>query len=64
MMKAKLDGSSNFKFLEDKTSKEDLLWEIQKGLPERVINEWKEDDIKKRKPITYSSPYIEGPSSK
>jgi hypothetical protein len=31
MMEVKLDGSSNFKFLEDKTSKEDLLWVIQKG---------------------------------
>jgi hypothetical protein len=30
MMEDKLDGSSNFKFLEDKTSKEDLLWVIQK----------------------------------
>ena len=29
-MEDKLDGSSNFKFLEDKTSKEDLLWVIQK----------------------------------
>jgi hypothetical protein len=32
MMKVKLDGPSNFKFLEDKTSKEDLLWVIQKGV--------------------------------
>jgi hypothetical protein len=32
MMEDKLDGSSNFKFLEDKTSKEDLLWVIQKGV--------------------------------
>jgi hypothetical protein len=31
MMEDKLDGSSNFKFLEDKTSEEDLLWVIQKG---------------------------------
>jgi hypothetical protein len=30
MMEDKLDGSSNFKFLEDKNSKEDLLWMIQK----------------------------------
>jgi hypothetical protein len=64
MMKDKLDGSSNFKFLEDKTSEEDLLWVIQKGLPETTINEWKEDDVRTRKPITYSSPYIEGPTSK
>jgi hypothetical protein len=34
------------------------LW--VKGLPETTINEWKEDDVKTRKPITYSSPYIEG----
>ena len=32
MMEDKLDGLSNFKFLEDKTSKEDLLWVIQKGV--------------------------------
>jgi hypothetical protein len=31
MMEYKLDGSSNFKFLEENTSKEDLLWVIQKG---------------------------------
>jgi hypothetical protein len=42
MMEDKLDGSSNFKFLEEKTSEEDLLWVIQKGLPEIAINEWKE----------------------
>jgi hypothetical protein len=32
MMEDKPDGSSNFKLLEDKTSKEDLLWVIQKGV--------------------------------
>jgi hypothetical protein len=64
MMKDKLAGSSNFKFLKDKTLEEDLSWEIQKGLPETTINEWKEDDAWTRKPITYSSPYIEGPTSK
>ena len=32
MMEVKLDGSSNFKFLEDKTSKEYLLWVIKKGV--------------------------------
>jgi hypothetical protein len=52
------------KFLKDKTSEEDLLWVIQKGLPETTINEWKEDDVRTRKPITYSNPYIEGPTSK
>jgi hypothetical protein len=52
------------KFLKDKTSEEDLLWVIQKGLPETTINEWKEDDARTRKPITYSNPYIEGPTSK
>jgi hypothetical protein len=31
MMEDKLDGSSNFKFLEDRTSKEYVLWVIQKG---------------------------------
>jgi hypothetical protein len=30
-MEDKIDGSSNFKFLEDKTSEEGLLWLIQKG---------------------------------
>ena len=55
---------ANFKFLEGKTSKEDSLWVIQKGLPKTTINEWKEDDVRTRKPITYSSPYFEGPTSK
>jgi hypothetical protein len=32
MLEDKLDESNNFKFLEDKTSKEDLLWVIQKGV--------------------------------
>jgi hypothetical protein len=32
MLEDKLDESSNFKFLEDKTSKEELLWVIQKGV--------------------------------
>jgi hypothetical protein len=64
MMEDKLDGSSNFKFLEDDTSEEELLWVIQKGLQETTINEWKEDDVRTRKLITYSSPYIEGPASK
>jgi hypothetical protein len=64
MMEDKLDGSSNFKFLEDKTSEENLLWVIQKGLPETTIDEWKEDDDKTRKPIIYTSSYIEGPTSK
>ena len=32
MMEVKLDRSSNFKFMEDKTSKEDLLWVIKKGV--------------------------------
>ena len=31
MMEDNLDGSSNFKCLEEKTLKEDLLWVIQKG---------------------------------
>jgi hypothetical protein len=52
------------KFLKDKTSKEELLWVIQKDLPETAINKWKEDDVKTRKKITYSSPYFEGPYSK
>jgi hypothetical protein len=32
MLEDKLDESSNFKFLEDKNSKEELLWVIQKGV--------------------------------
>jgi hypothetical protein len=31
MMEDKFDGSRKFKFLEDKTSEEDILWVIQKG---------------------------------
>jgi hypothetical protein len=49
------------KFLKDKTSEEDLLLN---GLPETVIDEWKEDDVSTRKPITYSSPHFEGSASK
>ena len=64
MMEDKLGWSSNFKFLEDKTSEEDLLWVIQKGLPETATDEWKEDDVKTKKQIIYSSSYIEGPASK
>ena len=51
-------------FLKDKTSEEDLLWVVQNGLSETTINEWKEDDVRTRKPITYSSPYFEGLASK
>jgi hypothetical protein len=29
-----------------KISEEDLVWVIQKGLPETTIDEWKEDDVK------------------
>jgi hypothetical protein len=64
MMEDKFDGSRNFKFLEYKTSEEDLLWVIKNGLLETTISEWKEDDVRTRKPITYSSPYIERPTSK
>jgi hypothetical protein len=64
MMEDKLDGSRNFKFLEDKTSEEYLFGVIQKGLLETTINEWKEDDVGTRKTITYSSPYIEGTTSR
>jgi hypothetical protein len=52
------------KFLKDVNSKEDLLCVIQNGLPETTINEWKENDVRTRKPITYSSLYFEGPTSK
>jgi hypothetical protein len=33
MMEDNFDGSSNLKFLEEKTPEEELLWLIQKGLP-------------------------------
>jgi hypothetical protein len=39
MMEDEIDGSSNFKFIEDKTLEENLLWVIQKGLPETSIDE-------------------------
>jgi hypothetical protein len=52
------------KFLKYKTSEEDLFWVIQKGLPETSINEWKENYVRTRKPITYSSPYTERLASK
>jgi hypothetical protein len=48
--------------LKDKTSDEDLLW--VKGLPKTTINEWKEDDVRTRKPISYSSPYTKRASFK
>jgi hypothetical protein len=54
----------NSNFLKDKTSEEELLWIIKKDLPKTTINEWEEDDVRTRKPITYSIPYIEGPASK
>jgi hypothetical protein len=46
MMEVKLDGSSNFKFLEDKTSKEDLLWVIQKGV---TLTYLLHEDVNRRK---------------
>jgi hypothetical protein len=46
MMEVKLDGSSNFKFLEDKTSKEDLLWVIQKGV---TVTYLLHEDVKRTK---------------
>jgi hypothetical protein len=52
------------KLLKENTSEEELFWVIQKGLPETTINEWKEDDVRTRKPINYSSPQFEGPNSK
>ena len=64
MMKDKLDGLRKFNLLKDNNSEEGLLWVIQKGLQETTINEWMEDDVKTRKPIIYSSSYIEGLASK
>jgi hypothetical protein len=45
MMEVKLDGSNKFKFLEDKTSKEDLLWVIQKGV---TVTYLLHEDIKRK----------------
>jgi hypothetical protein len=30
----------------------------------KVVDEWKEDDDKRRKPIIYTKSYIEGPTLK
>jgi hypothetical protein len=46
MMEFKLDGSSNFKFLEDKNSKEDLLWVIQKCV---TVTYLLHEDVKRTK---------------
>jgi hypothetical protein len=72
LVEDRLDGSSNFSSwksrLQVTLEEEDLLWVIQKGLPETTIDEEKEerkeDDVKERKIIIYSSSYIEGPTSK
>jgi hypothetical protein len=48
MMEVKLDGSSNFKFLEDKTSKEDLFWVIQKCVTMKYLLH---EDVKRTKII-------------
>jgi hypothetical protein len=72
LVEDRLDGSSNFSSwksrLQVTLEEEDLLWVIQKGLPETATDEEKEerkeDDVKARKIIIYSSSYIEGPASK
>jgi hypothetical protein len=46
MMEVNLDGSSNFKFLKDETSKEDLLWVIQKGVTMTYLLH---EDVKRKK---------------
>ena len=38
--------------------------ELIGGTPRIKMMYWKEDDVKAKKTITYSSPYIEGPTSK
>jgi hypothetical protein len=48
MMEVKLDGSSNFKFLEDKNSKEELLWVIKKGVTMIYLLH---EDVKRKKII-------------
>jgi hypothetical protein len=64
----RLNGSSNFSSwksrLQVTLEEEDLLWVIQKNLPETATDERKEDDVKARKTIIYLSSYIEGPASK
>jgi hypothetical protein len=72
LLEDRLDGSSNFNSwksrLQVTLQEEELLWVIQKGLPETTINEEKEerneDNVNARKTIIYSSSYIEGPASK
>ena len=46
MIEVKLDGSSKFKFLEDKTSKEDLLWVIKKCV---TVTYLLHEDVKRTK---------------
>jgi hypothetical protein len=61
LVEDRLDGSSNFRYrksrLQVTLEEEDLLWVIQKGLPETTTDEEKEerkkDGIKARKIIIY-----------
>jgi hypothetical protein len=72
LVEDRLDGSSNFSSwksrLQVTLEEEDLLWVIQKGLPETATDEEKEerkeDDVKARKIIINSSSYIEGSALK
>jgi hypothetical protein len=62
LVEDRLDGSSNFRpwksRLQITLEEEDLLWTIQKPLPETTTDEEKEerkeDDVKARKIIIYS----------
>jgi hypothetical protein len=72
LVEDRLNGSSNFNSwksrLQVTLKKKDLLWAIQKPFTETTIDEEKEerkeDDVKARKIIIYSSSYIEGSASK
>jgi hypothetical protein len=72
LVEYRLDGSSNFNSwnsrLQITLEEEDLLWTIKNALPEKTIDEEKEErkeyDVKASKLIIYSSSYIEGPASK
>jgi hypothetical protein len=41
-----------------------VFQELIGGTPMIKMMNWKEDDVKARKTLIYSSPYIEGPTSK
>jgi hypothetical protein len=68
LVEDRFDGSSNLSSWKSRLQvtfeEEDLLWVIRKTLPETTTDEEKEDDVKARKIIFYSSSYIKVPTSK